>query len=371
MEKLQEIPFRQYEVADLDTPDEIREEMQLLREQVREHNRKIIELEQVVEGCLSAPKKAKKGKRTKGFAMKNVLMSIAVLAIIGGLVFTVAQAAYVRGDINYEIASNPEMLAEYLEDVLAGATYWRFTPQASAPSGSDLQEGVVYYNDTTNALYVSTDGSTFTALESAAGNSLDAAYNAGQKITVDSAVIEFEVADSLGAAALLLDYDDATTNAMDVLQITNAGDDAAAVSIQIDGTAGYDIQGTGDTWNISIAGAASFVGVTNTTGDVLFDDTYDLFWDTSKDLLLVNDNAELGFGGASGDDPDVGIIWNASNLLIESKAEDTGELTLFYMAIRTQAKWHLTPVRQRRSSTVTTFRSWTTTSWPSATRTNL
>jgi hypothetical protein len=308
---------KEYHFGDLDTEDEIIAAFEDLE------NRVANEFE-AIEVELSRCVKQKKSKK-KGFVMNRVVVSIAVLAIIGGLVFTVAQAAYVRDDINYDIASNPDLLQQYLRDVLAESTYWRFTPQTSAPSGSDLAEGVLYYNDTTNKLMVSTDGSTFTPLESAAGNSLDSAYDAGNGITVDGSAVTLTTGAAVNNVALAIVHGE-TTNDNDAFTIANSADAATAVSIQIDGTAGYDIQGTADSWNISIAGAASLVGITNTAGDVLFDDTYDLSWDTSRDQLLFEDNAVLGIGGAHDAAGDVTFKWDATNLLIESAAEDTGEI---------------------------------------------
>ncbi|MHC4703027.1 MAG: hypothetical protein ACYTFQ_20875 [Planctomycetota bacterium] len=110
--------------------------------------------------------------------MNKTLISIAILAIVAGLLFTVAQAGYVRSDINYDITSNPETLAQYLRDVLSGQDYWRFTPTDTVPSGSDLQEGVVYYNDTANNLRVY-DGSAWQSIDLAGGSTLDAAYDMG------------------------------------------------------------------------------------------------------------------------------------------------------------------------------------------------
>jgi len=277
-----------------------------------------------------AYKRRKKDKK-KGSVIVKTLVGIAVFAVL------LATAASAR-DITYTEAANPVSLRAWLNDnVYPG--YYVFTPQDAAPVGSGLTEGAMYYNDGTNTLYFCSDGATWTAIGAASGNSLDEAYNSSSKITVDTGVIEFEAADGLGVAALLIDYDDVTTNAMDAVQITNAGDDGAAVSLQIDSTAGYDIQGTGDLWNVSYVGLGLFKGglTLNTGGellvsarDVLFDDTYDVAWDTSADMLIFQDNAVLGIGGAHDGAADLTIKGDATNVLIEVATEDAADLLIGY-----------------------------------------
>jgi hypothetical protein len=237
-----------------------------------------------------------------------------------------AGAQHTVDDIDYDTVSNPDNLVRLLRDLFdqLRSTWIRLTPQTTAPTA---QEGKVYYNDTANQLYFSADGSTWTALAAGSGNSLGAAYTLGSKIDADTDVVEIEVADGSNNVALLIDHDEAQ-NDNDAVQITNAADATTAVSLQIDGTAGYDIQGTGDSWNISIAGAASLVGITNTAADCLWDDTYDMSWDTSLDQLLFEDNAVLGIGGAHDAAGDVTFKWDATNLLIEANADNTGQIRM-------------------------------------------
>ena len=51
---------------------------------------------------------------------------------------------------------------------------------------------------------------------------------------------------------------------------------------------------------------------------MLFDDTYDVAWDTDRDMFIFQDNAILGMGGAHDATADVTFKWDTSNLLIES-----------------------------------------------------
>jgi len=336
---------RNYAIDELDSTEEVVAEMQRLRNQIvdnekniKEDKSKIDELTSRIDDLISAPKpinrpkkskpiRAKATRKKKGFTLMKTLVSIVVLLIL------VLAGNAIAAKITFEEASNIESLINWLNDNV-NTDWYTFTPRTSAPSGSDATEGVVYYNDDTDTLYFTTDGSSWTAIASASGNSLDEAYNTGKKIEVDGTSIELEVDDnSTSGPALLIDYDDATNDG-DAMQITNAADASTSVSLQIDGTAGYDIQGTSNTWNVSIAGAATFVGVTTSgellvsASDVLFDDTYDVAWDTSRDTFIFQDNAVLGIGGAHDGAPDVGIKWNETNMLIEAATDNTGAIYL-------------------------------------------
>jgi hypothetical protein len=236
--------------------------------------------------------KITKKNRKKGFVMKNTLIGIAVMALIGGLLFTVARAAYTKSDIDYDIVSNPETLTQLLEDVINTGIF-QFDPQSEP---SDVTEGDVYYDSSSNALFLSTDGSTWTELAASTSGSLDGAYNNGHAIDVDGTAVTLTVSVGDDNACLIIDQDD-TTNDPDALVIDNESDAATAVSLQIDSAAGYDIQGTGDVWNIEDSGIGNFVGLVTTTGDVTFTGTnYNIIHDASADQLEFQDAAKLSFG---------------------------------------------------------------------------
>ena len=253
--------------------------------------------------------------------MKKRLLMVALALIVA--LSVPAYSAHTVDDIDYDTVSNPDNLVRLLRDLFdqLRSTWIRLTPQTSAPTA---QEGKIYYDDTANALYFSADGSTWTQLSSGSGNALDGAYNLGSKIEVDGDNLELEVDDGSNNSALLIDHDEATNDNAAVV-ITNAADAAGAVSIQIDGTAGYDLQGTGDTWEISIAGLLTTSGgFTIEAGDCLFDDTYDVSWDTSRDQLLFEDNAVLGIGGAHDAAGDVTMTFDASDFLLDAATADEG-----------------------------------------------
>ena len=186
-------------------------------------------------------------------------------------------------------------------------------------------EGMVYYDDSENALKVY-NGSSWGALGTDAGNSLDSSYNNGSKIEVDGDVLELEVDDGSNNSALHIDHDEATNDNTAFL-LENAADAANAISIDIDAqTTGRDIEGTGASWYVSGAGALTCVGITNNTGDVLFNDTYDVQWDTSADTMKWLDNALIGIGGALSGTSDLTIKGDGTNVLVEVATEDAADL---------------------------------------------
>lgn len=241
-------------------------------------------------------------------------------------------------------------------------------------------EGLIYYDKTLNQLRTY-DGSSWSpaGMSGTSSGSLNAAATIGQKITIDgstvSATIEIQTDDdglSTGPT-LLLDNDDVTNNPVQ-LQITNAG---SGISIDIDGTSGDDIQGTADNWAIDYAGVGTFTrliladnelvyfGNTAASPDVtlgwdtarlefipstddyqlvigdgaprmdlkLFgqDSNYVVLFDASGDILIfdaydvqLKDDDVLNFG----DDKDVSITWNQSNLVIEPLTQDAGQIRI-------------------------------------------
>ena len=182
--------------------------------------------------------------------------------------------AYTTTDITSEIASNADMLSLYLRDVFANQTAFTYT---FTPGGTPaaVSEGMMYYDSAANALKVSTDGSTFTTLEAGgAGTTLDGAYDfggagAGAKIVADTVTVEIEVTDNSNNTALLLDNNEATNN-NEALVITNAG---TGNSIDIEGTSGNDIEGTGDTWAVTTAGVGTFLSFVLETSETIKNDT--------------------------------------------------------------------------------------------------
>ncbi len=199
--------------------------------------------------------------------------------------------------------------------IAVGFTF--FDPTDTEPGTS---KGMLYMDESESKLRYYNGGSWITIESGSAGNSLDGAYNIGRSITVDAGVVTLTGTNA--GDNIVLAIVQADTGSTVAQTITSAGT-GALLTLDSNGT-GADILGSDSSWTITKAGALSCVGITSTAGDVLFDDTYDLFWDTSKDLLLFNDSAILGFGGASGDDADISVTFTTPHLLIEAASQDSG-----------------------------------------------
>jgi len=278
---------------------------------------------------VSALKPTKKPTKKGGFMLKKMLAFIVAIAV-SLMVVSLTLGVYVTTDINYEIASNPEMLSQYLRDVFANVTSesYLFTPTttANAPAHS---EGKVFYDDTLNKLQLST-GTDWLPIDTAGGVSLDSAYDygsvgGGRTITATDGAVQITNTENDTASLLGLTYSGNTTG--DGLTITMSVGSGDAIEIENTGT-GSDIEGTGGYFTLDKAGAIVCVGITNNAGDVLFDDTYDVAWDTSEDMLIFQDNAVLGIGGDHDGAADVTIKGDGTNVLIEAVSDNWGQVRI-------------------------------------------
>lgn len=317
--------LRNVTFSDVDTTDEIAKEMNKIIDNVNLMESKVCQLDESVEA------KATKGwvKKLLTSKKKGTMLMKTLVSLIVVIVLAVVCYAYVPTDINYDIASNPAALAVYLRDSFGNITSnsYLFTPTTTEPTAV---EGKVYYNDTENKLKLCIDGTNYLHLDTAGGVSLDSAYDygsvgGGRSITATDGAVAIASTDADTAFLLTLGANPGSSAALGGMEITcNSNSTEAAIEIENAGS-GKDIEGTAG-WTIDKAGAIVCVGITNNAGDVLFDDTYDLSWDTDRDQLLFEDNAILGIGGAHDAAGDVTFKWDATNLLIESAAEDTGEI---------------------------------------------
>ena len=197
-------------------------------------------------------------------------------------------------------------------DGTTGVDLILFTP-GTEPAAT---EGTVYYDAAGNNLKLRTNLA-WVDIDVSGASSLNTAYGVGSKILAPTLEVEIEVADSSNNPALRLDFDDATSNAQDVFIIDNAGDDADAVSIQINGTAGDDIRGTSDSWSISYLGAIDVIAI-DVTGDITLE----------NDELIKNDNnGEIEFGNGT---EDTAFSWTANSLDLSS---DTGVVEIDFGAL--------------------------------------
>lgn len=247
-------------------------------------------------------------KKKKGSALMKTIVSLAILVLI-----TVASfGAYKTTDINYEIASNPEMLSQYLRDSFANITSetYIFTP-GSEPSSADTTEGMVYYDSSANLLYVCLDGTNWTSIDTGAvsGFSLDASYNEGSTIDVDTAALTFTTSLGDDNVVMALVQNDSTNDGA-TLTIVSASDSTQA-SLDITSTAGYDIQGTGDTWEVSYAGIGDFVGLIVGAEDIVLENGAKILNVDDTQIKFIEDN------GAGGDE-DFSIDFAANALVLKS-----------------------------------------------------
>ena len=273
--------MRRVTFSDVDSTDEIARMFNKVIDNLALVEAKVCEMDRRIDKLSSPPDKKKK----KGFIMTRMVLALACFLAIA------AACTGATWQINYDNVSNPESLVQLLQDRFSNldSDWILLDPTDTAPTAV---EGKIYYNDTSNALYFY-NGSAWTLLASASGHSLDGAYDLGSKIDVDGDVMELEVDDNANNAALLIDMDDSTNNP-DCFQITNAGTgDAISINGASTGNLIYDEDGN---FTVSSAGVMTFKGGTCSTSDFLFDDTYDVGWDTSEDTFYANDNAKIALG---------------------------------------------------------------------------
>lgn len=199
---------------------------------------------------------------------------------------------------------------------------------SSVTSDPTSTEGRLYYNSSTKKFKFYNASSWVTIEAGSSGNSLDGAYDVGRSITVDGGSVILTGTDAADNVVMALIQSD--TGSTVAQTITSAGT-SALLSFDSNGT-GPDILGSDSTWTVTKAGASTFVGVITTgellvtAADVLFDDTYDVAWDTSRDTFLFQDNAVLGLGGAHDATADTWFIHDGSNLSLLSLIADEGFL---------------------------------------------
>ncbi len=257
--------------------------------------------------------------------MKRILIFIALCAIAltcrtppahaltYGLTFYEANRGYIgSGNFNDPLW---RFIGE-VEDSLDGTTGVSSIIYTPGSEPSTPVEGMLYYDSAGNNLKLYT-GAAFVDIDMSGASSLNTAYGIGSKILAPTLEVEIEVADSSNNPALRLDFDDSTTNAQDVFIIDNAGDDADAVSIQINGTAGDDIRGSGDVWSIGQDGAAILVAI-DVVGNITLE----------NDEVIKNDiNGEIEFGNGT---EDTAFSWSTNSLDLSS---DTGVVEIDFGAL--------------------------------------
>ncbi len=319
--------------GECDSPDEVCKLMQEVFDTMESMNAKNDEYNAAVDKYNGTVPKKRKGS-----------VRVSVLAIICFVaLFASTVCGYVTSDINWDVVSNPDTLLTYLEDVLKNPTSdtYLFTPQTSAPTGTVVVEGLVYYDDTAKTLKLH-NGTSFVPIDTAGGVSLDSAYNFG------SAGGGRAIGATDGAVTITKD-DGGTENVLEISAspsgsadgdgiLITSGSNSTGVGLQFANSgSGNDVAGTSDTWTISAAGA--FVGVGGTwTGDHLFTgNAANIEVDVSQDAIHFLDSAILAIGGATTAAGDFTFAYDATDLNMEAAAANDdfrmGETTHFDFSI--------------------------------------
>lgn len=196
----------------------------------------------------------------------------------------------------------------YLEGTTA-LTKLYFDPQSTAPTSPS--EGTLYYRDSGDTLVLRT-ASAWVTLDTAGASSLDTAYGISAAVTVDAGAITLTATNAANNAVLALVQSDTGTSK--TFTLTNAG---TGNTIDIQGQASSkDIEGTGDTWNVSSIGVATLVGATISTSDLTFNevstDTSVIRSDTAQELEIASGSEDVSFGFGTSDtltmSSDTGVV---------------------------------------------------------------
>lgn len=269
--------------------------------------------------------------------MKKILLIMLLFACLVSTVkaeLTYGQTFYNTNKRSLHSASGADPLYQFIGEVdgmFSGSGTTEITNllfDDSITSDPTSTEGRLYYNSSTKK-FKFYNATTWVTIEAgSSGNSLDGAYDVGRSITVDGGSVILTGTNAGDNVVLALIQSD--TGSTVAQTITSAGT-GALLTFTSNGT-GADILGTSGTWTVTKAGASTFVGVATTgelvvtSADVLFDDTFDVAWDSSRDTFLFQDNAILGLGGAHDADADTWFIHDGSNLSLLSLIANEGFL---------------------------------------------
>ena len=242
-------------------------------------------------GKLLQPKKKgkeeKEGNKMKsnGSASMRVIAILMLIAAIGSLCY----AAYVPGDINYDIASNPESLSIYLRDVTNNmrSNSYVFEPRVGPPATP--VEGMVYYRDGTDTWLGYTPAGWIT-FDLAGGNTLVGAYNSGgagvgRTILANDDAVVISNAEADANPLLELTFTGGAVDAHCLIATTDGT--GAAIEIEntgtgpdFEGTAGFTLSRTGQIvgLELDLTGANGITlqndeTITNADGSIVFTDS--------------------------------------------------------------------------------------------------
>ncbi len=192
--------------------------------------------------------------------------------------------------------------------------------------------GQFYFDTASNTMKFANNSASFVALASASGNSLDQSYDAGVAITVDNGAVALTATNAANNVAFAIAQSDTGTSK--AMTITNAG---SGNSIDIQGSSGFDIQGTSDSWSISVAGIFDGEALTGVTHSQLIEfnaNNQISFTDNSKDLIMnfgaAGTAVEWISTGASIDEMSFGTVDDLTK--IANITFDAGEASIITQA---------------------------------------
>jgi len=227
--------------------------------------------------------------------MKKLLISLLLFAFMIGTVqaaLTYDQDFYYKNRMQSLSGSGTDPLYQFIgevEGMLDGSgstttTNILFTSATSAPTAT---EGRLYYNATLEKMVLRTSTG-WDSLESGGSYaSLDEAYNGGAGIVVDDGAVTLTAGNADDNVALAVVQSDTGTTAG--MTLTNAG---TGNTIDIQGTGGDDIEGTDDTWTVSAAGLAAFVGITIGAEDLELENGAEIQNVVDTEIRFLEDNGD-------------------------------------------------------------------------------
>lgn len=161
-----------------------------------------------------------------------------------------------------------------------------FTPTSTVPTAT---KGRMYYDIDTNG-FKFFDGVSWVNFDAAGTGSLDAAYDIGSSVTVDSTTLTLRAPNANDKVPLTLTQEDTSTTK--ALVITNAG---TGNSIDIQGqSSAKDIEGTGDLWSVSTVGVGTYAGLILGGTDIVMENA-DTFANSTDDYFVFTSNDKEDF----------------------------------------------------------------------------
>lgn len=278
-----------------DSPDEVRKLFDKVFANQEIQDAKLGQLSADIEE-MKKPKKKKKGS-----VRVRLLAFLAILCVSAA-----CYGVYVTTDINYEIASNPETLSQYLRDSFANVTSetFTYTPRDSEPPTA---EGKVYYDDGTKKLNLY-NGTIWQPIDVAGGVSLDGAYDfggagAGRTINATDGAVNFQNTTADAASVLTVSHTGVADG--DGITVTVSGSSQDGIEIENTGT-GYDIEGTGALWYAPKTGVVFATGLIVNTSDITFQEQGEkIINDTDNEVeFFGSEDFSIGLGSGGGNQID-------------------------------------------------------------------